>query len=356
MDLQTLARQFEAFNSEVKDLAGDISEILDRQDKVELRLNRPGAHGDLDHLGNPRSADAKKRMAAFGEYIRRGREGMSPDRVNVLIEADDTAGGYLAPPDFVTELIRNIVQFSPIRELARVGTTSMGTVHLPKRTGQMTATFNSEVDTSPATGPTYGMVDIPINMASAHVDISASMLEDSAFDMNDQLAFDFAEEFGRLEGNKFVLGSGLKEPEGFLNAPNVATVPSLSATSINPDSAFNCFYSLKPYYRNRSTWTCNGTTLALLRTLKDGIGQYLWRQGTADGQPETFLGRPIVESVDMPNVASGALPLAIADWENAYRIYGFMTSRRFSRCCATRSRSPRPDKFAFTVASASVAA
>jgi HK97 family phage major capsid protein len=63
----------------------------------------------------------------------------------------------------------------------------------------------------------------------------------------------------------------------------------------------------------------NGTTLATLRKLKDGQGNYLWQPSYQAGQPETILGRPVVEMVDMPDIASDAYPIIFGDF-SAYRI------------------------------------
>ena len=39
------------------------------------------------------------------------------------------------------------------------------------------------------------------------------------------------------------------------------------------------------------------------------------------GQPETILGRPVVEVLDMPNVAAAATPIIFGDFKAGYRIY-----------------------------------
>jgi HK97 family phage major capsid protein len=64
-----------------------------------------------------------------------------------------------------------------------------------------------------------------------------------------------------------------------------------------------------------------GVTLATVRKLKSEQGDYLWQPAYMVGQPETLLGRPILECVDMPNVAGNAYPIAFGDWSTAYRIY-----------------------------------
>ena len=65
----------------------------------------------------------------------------------------------------------------------------------------------------------------------------------------------------------------------------------------------------------------NGATLAMARTLKDGDGRYLWQPSYQAGQPETLLGRPVIEAVDMEDVTASANPIIFGDFATAYRIY-----------------------------------
>lgn len=65
----------------------------------------------------------------------------------------------------------------------------------------------------------------------------------------------------------------------------------------------------------------NGTTLAALRMLRDGQGNFLWQPSYQAGQPETILGRPVVEAVDMDDIAAGAAPIIFGDFKRGYRIY-----------------------------------
>ncbi|AOF90070.1 phage major capsid protein, HK97 family [Sinorhizobium sp. RAC02] len=80
-------------------------------------------------------------------------------------------------------------------------------------------------------------------------------------------------------------------------------------------------YALPGVYRNRGTWAMNGTTLATIRTLKDGNGNYLWQPSYQAGQPETILGRPVVELLDKPDIAANAFPVIFGGFKAGYRIY-----------------------------------
>lgn len=52
-----------------------------------------------------------------------------------------------------------------------------------------------------------------------------------------------------------------------------------------------------------------------------GPQQYLWQPSIAVGTPETFLGRPIVEAVDLPDIGAGTFPVLFGDFASAFRIY-----------------------------------
>ena len=73
----------------------------------------------------------------------------------------------------------------------------------------------------------------------------------------------------------------------------------------------------------------NRATLGAIRTWKDGDGRYLVLDPITEGAATTLLGRPVVEMVDMPNVAANTFPIVFGDLQG-YRIVdrvGFTTLR-----------------------------
>jgi HK97 family phage major capsid protein len=131
-----------------------------------------------------------------------------------------------------------------------------------------------------------------------------------------------AEDFGQKEGLAFVSGAGPLQPEGMMTNSDVGYSFSGSATTLGTapaDLIIGHFYSLPAVYRSRATWLMNGTTLAAVRKLKDGTS-YIWQPSFADGQPETILGRPVVECPDMDDIGSAAEPILFGDIASAYRI------------------------------------
>ncbi|WP_407820064.1 phage major capsid protein, partial [Staphylococcus aureus] len=81
-------------------------------------------------------------------------------------------GGYLATAEFQTEVIRGIVEISPIRQAVRVGSTSAGSVILPKLTGRPTASWVGEDEERDETTMTYGQIEIPVHELACYIDVS----------------------------------------------------------------------------------------------------------------------------------------------------------------------------------------
>jgi len=293
-------------------IATELRGLTERLDAIEVRAQRPGAPANAN--------ETPVETRAFAAFVRRGREVLSADEIRALRVSDDTAGGYLAPDQFVAELIRNLVQISPVRQLARVMQTASGAVVMPKRTGMLTAGWTGETEDKPETQTAYGQVEIPVHESSCYVDVSNQLLEDAAIDIAAELALDFAEEFGRLEGLAFVSGNGTKKPEGYMTHPGVLSTANGHANQLQADGLIGLMHALPEFYRSRGSWTMNGATIGEVRKLKATSGEYLWRDSLAEGNPPTILGRPVVECADMPNLGAGAFPVAFGDFAQAYRI------------------------------------
>ena len=256
-------------------------------------------------------------MKAFGDYLRRGDRAVDLKTLQVAI---DPQGGYLTPPEYSNEIIRDITLFSPIRSIASVRTTTSPSVLYPKRTAITAAAWTSEATDATESEPAFGQREIVNHEATTFVDVSNKLLADSAGVAESEVRLALSENFGQLEGAAFVNGNSVGKPEGILQNPDVAYIPTGSAAAITADSLFDLMYALAPQYRNRGTWLLNGTSLATIRKLKTGDGEYLWQPALQAGQPETLLGRPVVEAVDMPDIAGNAFPVAFGDFGTGYRI------------------------------------
>ncbi len=291
-----------------------IAELRTSITEMETRMNRPGFG-----TGNaPVEISLERR--AFTNFLRIGREVMNAEEVRALIVGDDVKGGYLAPAEFVAEVIKGIVDISPIRQAVRVGSTSKGSVILPKLTGRPTATWVGEDEDRTETTMTYGQLEIPTHELACYIDVSLRLLEDSAINVESEIANEVAQEFAVKEGSAFSNGDGAKKPLGVQRVA-IPEFVNGHATVVNPDSLIALMYALPAVYRNNGSWLMNATTLGKVRVMKDGQGNYLWQPGIQAGQPSTLLGRPIIEDPTMPDIANGTFPIIYGDFDKLYRIY-----------------------------------
>ena len=309
---------FETFRTSTEQrLTTELRGLTDRLAAVETRMNRPTGQ----RQENRADPEAELERRAFEAFARRGIERMAADEVRALTVSTDTAGGFLAPEQFVRELDRNLVLFSPIRSIARVTPAGAGEILLPKRTGTMTASWGGETTPATATQPAYDQQKITVHELKCFVDVSNTLLEDAAFDLASELAYDFSEEFGKAEGSAFIAGDGTNKPTGLLSNADIAKVTSANATQLIGDDILDVFHALPSAYAARGSWAMNRATIATVRKIKNVSGDYLWTPSLQDGNPGLLLGRPVVEMPDMPDLAPGATPVVFGDFAAGFRIF-----------------------------------
>lgn len=264
----------------------------------------------------------------FDRALRKGMRSLSADDLKVLSTDDDTAGGYLAPGEFVAELVRDIVEFSPVRSVARVRTTSRGYIMMPTRTGTAAAKWVNQGGSGHADetqNPTYGLERIDVHPLHALALITYEDLEDSAFNREAMIREEFREQFAVSEGDAFITGDGNGKPEGILNG-GIGTVQSLDATKITSDALINQYYDLKSPYSDNGLWMLNRKSIREIRKLKDNDDRYIWQMGIEQNRPPTILGAEYVEAPDLAapdengEFAAGEKPVLFGDWPRAYVI------------------------------------
>ncbi|MAC79298.1 MAG: phage major capsid protein [Rhodobacteraceae bacterium] len=300
-------------NKRFDDQDSERKKLAERLDRIEAKANRAGS-GSSDDPNEAAVAEKK----SFGTYLRKGN-GATDAEVKALTVSNDEQGGYLAPAEMSTEFIRDLVEYSPIRSVASVRSISSPSVKYPKRTGITNAQWEGEAEEAEESTVPFGQLEVPARKLMTYVDISNELLSDSGGTAEAEVRLALAEDFGQKEGASFVNGTGAGQPEGLMTHADIAEWVNGSTTAVSPDAMIKMMYDLPAAYRNSGTWMMNGTTLGVIRTLKDGDGRFLWQPSFQAGQPETILGRPVIEAVDMPDIASGDFPILYGDF-SAYRI------------------------------------
>jgi len=306
----------DALTADVKQATAPVADLAKRLESVEAKLARPNIAAD-------KKDEPTAERKAFGVYLRHG-DRTPVDELKTLTVSGDPQGGYLAPAEMSSEFIRDLVQFSPIRGLATVRGTASPSVTYPRRTGITNAKWKGETQTQEESEPTFGQVEIPVREINTYVDISNQLLADSAGVAESEVRMALTDDFGQKEAVSFVKGDGTLQPEGIMVASGVAYTFTGNASTLGSDPAgllIDHYYSLPAAYRNRGTWLMNSKTIAAIRKLKDPTtGTFLWQPALVAGQPETLLGRPLVEAVDMDDIGAAKEPILFGDIATAYRI------------------------------------
>jgi HK97 family phage major capsid protein len=329
-EMRTASEQFRA-NAEQQLRAAN-----DRIAALETRLSRPAV------VTGARAGEGEAlQRRAFDGFVRRGDGAqfnqwmeLEPRTAGPLTSSTSDgpdAGFLIPPPEFIQEIDRNLVLFSPMRSIARVANMSSGQIILPKRTGNLSASWEGETTAEPQTNPVYGSQTITAYELKCYADVSNKLLDDATFDVGADLAFDFGQDFGRAEGAAFVVGagSGSNQPLG-LTAATITTTTVAATTGPTADEIIAFFYSLPSPYAQNATWIMNRATIGYLRGLKTTIGSYLWpglAEGLTNGNPNLLLGRPVVEFPDMPDLGAGNIAIAFGDFRSGFRIFDRISLR-----------------------------
>lgn len=331
---EEVSAKLTAVDAEIKKQADLNKELRDQLEALELKLKRPGSgspefRAELKKHHDTWARGVLTSIATGGHPTDDGQK-KAFDRVMAEAKAlgisNDTTGGYLAPVEYVREIIKGVTEISPVRSLVRVRSTVHKALAVPKRTGQFAAQWVADQGSRSETdGLRYGMVEIPTHEMYALVDISHQNLEDSAFDLEAEIRSEADEQFALAEGTAVVSGSGVGRPEGWMTNADVAnTVSGSAATIADADGQANGLltlkHAIKTAYTRNAHWALNRTTLGSVRKLKDADKGYIWMPGIAQGKPNTIDGDPYVEVPDMPSEGANTYPIAYGDFTRAYTL------------------------------------
>lgn len=314
-NLEAKMDSYEDINQKLTTAEANAENIKSQIEKLETVIKRPNSGFEAKQVD--------EYMNAFDTYCRKGLEGLAPEERKALTVSNDSTGGYLAPPEYVRELIKDVTEISPIRSIARIRSTGARSIQIPKRTGQFSAQWVAESGTRSETeGYTVGLEELPAHEQYALVDISEQDLEDSVFDLEAEMQSEFATQFAKAEGTAFVSGNAVGKPEGILTNSSVSSVNSGNGTALTADGLLTLVHSIKSEYSRNGTFVFNRGTLAAIRKLKDTAGQYVFQAGMmlTGGVTNTILGFPYIEATDMPDVGAGAKPVAFGDFNRGYMI------------------------------------
>ncbi len=276
----------------------------------------------------------KEYTESFNAHMRKG------DVQAALNKGVAEEGGYLTPVEWDRTITDKLRDESPMRQLARVQPTSKAGWSKLFNMGGTASGWVGETDARPETAtPVLASLGFGHGEIYAQPAATQQLLDDSEINIEAWLAEEVQAEFAEQEGAAFISGDGVKKPAGILtyvtggvNAAKhpfgaIKAVNSGAAADISSDAALDLIYGLPKKYRQNAQFLTNNLTIAKLRKLKDGDGNYLWQPSAQAGQPATFHGYGLAEDENMPDVAANSLPMLFGDFKRGYLIIDRMGVR-----------------------------
>ena len=253
---------------------------------------------------------------------------------NSMSVGTNSDGGYLAPVEWDRQVRQKLRETSPMRQIAQVQPTSNGAYSTIWNNDTWGSGWVGETAGRPQTS-TASLSQLVFEAGEIYAMPAATqrLLDDSAINVDTWLADSVEAEFARQEDIAFISGNGTNKPRGLLTyvtggasdgvhpGGNLDTFNTGSATDIpNGDTLIDFKYQLAAPYRQNARFLMNSQTAARIAKLKDGDGNYLWREGLIADEPASLLGRPVTIDEAMPDIGGDAYPIAFGDFQAGYLI------------------------------------
>ena len=313
----------------VDKLNASFKSINDEVTEIAKKANRPATDGKS---GSPEKAAYK---TAFQQFLRKGDDtGLADLQQKAYNSGSGPDGGYLVDEQMDTEILRVVSVTSAIGRLARNVTIGTDTFKKVAKTAGMSARrVGPGAGGDETTNPKYAELEFVVHTAEAEPWLHNETLADAIIDLETDLANEAAISFAELAGSEFAVGTGVGSARGITAYDMVANASyawgklgfiasggagAFAAT--NPgDALINLQHALKAQYRPGAAFVLSDATLASVRQMKDGSGNfYLWQPDPLAGFGGRLLGSPVEIDDNMPTIAANSFSIAYGNFAQGY--------------------------------------
>lgn len=296
------AKTYSEMEQKVRDYGAEI-ERLQAMDAMEAELSKP-LNAPLTAKPMVNKDEPKKTGRASDEYkkgmltaLRSNFKQIS----NVLQEGVDADGGYLVPEEMDSRLIEKLTEDNIVRKLATTITTS-GDHKINIAASDPAAAWIEEGGALDFGDAKFAQILLDAHKLHVAVKITEELLYDNAFNLESHIIKKFGEALANAEEDAFLNGDGTGKPTGIFDATGGGTVAKTVST-VKTDDIIDLIYALRRPYRKNAVFIMNDKTIAGIRKLKDGNGQYLWQPSNQAGEPDRVCGYTVYTSAYAPEDA-----------------------------------------------------
>jgi HK97 family phage major capsid protein len=321
------------FNKHFAD-AQEVGKTIEREERLmeaerELAEKRekedPGSPENPEKRTSPRGTPEYR--AAYDKLLRFGRDALDTDERRALSVGTDTAGGFLtAPEQMVTELIKAIDNVVHIRSKAtKIPVPTAQSLGAPSLdTDPDDADWTSELKTgNEDSAMAFGKRKLEPHPLAKRIKVSNDFLRMAIPGIGGEALVRerLGYKFGVSQEKAFLTANGAGRPLGAFTASTngISTARDVStgntATEPTFDGLISAKYALKGAYWNEAEWMFHRDVLAVIAKLKDGNGQYIWRESVRTGEPDRVLNLPVAMSEYAPStMTTGQYVGILAVW------------------------------------------
>ncbi|MCM7731646.1 phage major capsid protein [Enterobacter hormaechei] len=257
--------------------------------------------------------------------------------LSTLVQAD---GGFTVIPELDKEIMRQLSDESVMRQISTVKTISSNEYKKLVSVGGATVKHGEEGQPRTETStPKLEEVSIKLFPIYAYPKTTQEILDFSDVDILGWLSSEISDTFTETEETDLLEGDGNKKARGFLDYPRAATsdktrpfgtLEKMETAGAAPtaDELIDLLFKLKSKYRKNAVWVMNSGSAAALQKLKNGNGDYIWRDRLTAGSPDTLLGRPVYYLETMSDATGGEPVLAVGDFKRGYYVVDHTTGVR----------------------------
>lgn len=294
--------------------------------------NRGAGPDDEDKRSLAQRMRADLEKSRKGESTTGGVYQPIPDRRDLVV-GTAAKGGDLVPVTLVNSLYQKLFDDSAILATnpTILRTESGEKMKLPRLSalGPVTQVQSRVAEAGPIIegDPSFDAVELDAYKYAQFTQVSRELVEDSVLDIEALIGQVLGRNMANYVGLDLTTGSGTSQPRGVrtvVTAGGAARRVDSAAGGLFPTTDFDKFFDvialLKPGYRRNGKWLVNDTAMFSLRKVKMG-SVYAWEpnlQGA--GEPDRFLGYPILTDPNIPAPGTAAGITAIFGDFSAYYV------------------------------------
>ncbi len=315
---------------------------LEKRSEEERAKKRPVSSNDGEGRGQD-DGDKLEYRHVFHKFLASGADPMeltseeravlkagvvSREEFRTQVTTSGGPGGYTVPVELADQIIKTMKDWGPMydEDICTVLNTASGNqINLPTVDDTaVTAEKHTEGTALTDDGgkdATFAQKRLDAYVYDTEfVKFSMELAQDSVFNMESLLGTLLGERLARIANKELTVGDGTGDPNGVATASSLGKTAAATA-AITADEIIDLLHSVNSAYRRspKARFMFADTTLAAIRKLKDGQGNYLWQMGDVKtSQPGTLLGYAYSINDDMDSLAAAKKVMLFGDFSKYF--------------------------------------